>query len=373
MALQPNTITVCFDSLPDFRVERTKRHKLTDIVFITLCAVLCGFDGWEEIELFAKTKERWLRKFLELANGIPSHDTLRRVFMHLDPTAFQQCFTDWVNQMGVTTAGKVIAVDGKTVRGSRSPAKGKSAIHMVSAWLSDNDMVLGQLKVADKSNEITAIPALLETLVVEGATVTIDAMGCQRTIAQQLIDQKADYVFGLKGNQGNLHEEVREIFALAEGRGFINFQHSLNEHVDAGHGRIEERACYALSSDHIETARDWAGVRSVAMVRSRRWQGEKSQTETRYYLSSLEPEAKCIADAVRQHWSIENGLHWCLDVGFREDDCRVHAGYAAENLSVIRHMAINLLKANKRQKGGIERKRKLAALDDSYLEAILFE
>lgn len=371
MDLQPNSISRSFDQLEDFRIERTKRHKLIDIVFISLCATLCGYEGWEEIELFAKVKADWLGKFLELPNGIPSHDTIRRVFMHLDPSAFHRCFSGWVEGLGLPLGNQVVAIDGKTIRGSRCSAKGKSAIHMVSAWACDHETVLGQIKVDDKSNEITAIPDLLETLMLEGSVVTIDAMGCQKTIARQIIDQKADYLFGLKGNQGKLREEVQDFFHTAQAQGFLQLPYSDHNEVDAGHGRIEERHCFAVSCDYIEAAHGWCGAKSVVMLNSRRWIRNELQTETRYYLSSLPPDAERIAPAIRSHWSIENSLHWCLDVGFNEDACGIYAGNAAENLSTLRHFAINLVKADKKRKGGIARKRKLAAIDDGYLETLL--
>lgn len=372
MELQANSISRVFEKLEDFRVERSKRHKLIDIIFIALCATLCGYDGWEEMELFAQAKITWLRQYLELPNGIPSHDTFRRIFMHLDPSAFRQCFHEWVKELSLPLANEVIAIDGKTARGSRCNAKGKSAIHTVSAWATEHQVVLGQVKVDDKSNEITAIPNLLDALLVEGSIITIDAMGCQKNIAKQIIDKKGDYVFGLKGNQGKLQDEVNDFFQTAQDYSFLNVNHTEYSNVDSGHGRVEQRSCVAVSANYIGAAKDWDGAQSVFMINSQRWVNNHLQTETRYYLSSLPPDAKSVESVIRRHWSIENSLHWCLDVGFREDACRIHSGYAAENLCVLRHLAINLLKSDQTKKGGIARKRKLMAIDNLYLESLLF-
>jgi len=369
---EDNTIAACFDKLPEFRVERTRRHKLIDTVFISLCATICGFDGWEEIELFAKSKESWFRRFLELPNGIPSHDTIRRIFMHIDPEAFRQCFSDWVASLGISLEGHQIAIDGKTLRGSRSKAKGKQAIHMVSAWVDEHNLVIGQQKTEEKSNEITAIPKLLEQLVIKNTVISIDAMGCQTAIARQIIDQDEHYVFGLKGNQGTLHEQVADFFETAKAHDFYKVEYDDSQSVSGEHGRIEERHCVAISSDYIDASSRWSGIQSAVAVYSNQLIGGEEHRDVRYFISSLPPVADHLSGIIRRHWGIENGLHWSLDVGFREDDCRIHSGYAAENLAILRHMALHLIKRDTTMKGGIARKRKLAGVDEKYLESILF-
>jgi predicted transposase YbfD/YdcC len=359
-----------FGDLPDPRVIGRCNYKLIEIIVIAICAVLSGAEGWEDIEEFGQSKEAWLRQFLDLDNGIPSHDTFRRVFSLLDGAAFQERFIGWVEGVFSITRGQVVAIDGKTVRGSQDEGSGKNALHLVSAWASANGVLLGQRKVDDKSNEITAIPALLEQLYVAGCVVTIDAMGCQTDIASTIIDQQADYVLALKGNQGQLHADVQEWFAWAKQSNFNQMPHSVAQTVNKGHGRIEIRRCYALSDPRaFEVIRHhdgWAGLQSIVMVERERHDDGHIQHETAYFISSLPADAKLLLHAVRAHWSVENTFHWTLDVTFREDDARLRVGHSAENFAVLRHIAFNLLKRHP-AKLSLKRKRYKAALDDQFL------
>jgi predicted transposase YbfD/YdcC len=332
--------------------------------------VLCGAEGWEDIEEFGQNKAVWLRQFLELKHGIPSHDTFRRVFSLLDAEAFQARFLRWVEGVFTIQRGQVIALDGKTVRGSAEPGKGKKALHLVSAWASANGVLLGQRKVDEKSNEITAIPALLEALYVAGCIVTIDAMGCQKAIAQTIRDRQADYVLALKGNQGHLYEDVREWFHWAQARAFKDMTYDFWQTPNKGHGRLEIRRCWALSDPQaFETLRHhegWAGLQSLVMVQRERRINGQTQTETAYFISSLPADARLLLHATRAHWSVENTFHWTLDVTFREDAARLRSGDSAENFAVLRHVAFNLLKRHP-AKLSLKRKRFRAALDDRFL------
>ena len=371
----PASILEHFGDLDDPRVERTRWHKLIDIVAITLCAVICGADNWVEIALFGESKEEWFRTWLELPNGIPSHDTFGRVFARLDPVEFGRCFSSWVQAIQEASHGQVIAVDGKTVRGSKDTAGGKSAIHLVSAWASANQLVLGQVKVDEKSNEITAIPQLLKALDLSGCIVTIDAMGTQTAIAEQIVTQEADYVLNVKANQGQLHEDLQDLFTTAEHYGFRDVPHTYAHTLDADHGRIERRECFAISDPKclacIGGAAHWQGLRSLAMVRRHRRVKDKESVETVYYISSLEADAATLLSASRTHWSIENPMHWTLDVTFREDACRVRKGNAPQNLAIVRRLALNLLKQDKSTKASIRGKRLKAGWVNAYLLHLL--
>lgn len=364
-----------FNDLEDPRMERSKHHQLLDIIAIAICGVICGADSWVDLELFGRSKEEWLKRFLSLPNGIPSHDTFGRVFALLDPAKFAQCFTSWVKAVSQLTQGQVIAIDGKALRRSHDRANGKSAIHMVSAWASANHLVLGQLKVDDKSNEITAIPELLEVLELSGCIVTIDAMGCQKDIARQIVEQGADYVLALKENQGQLYREVTDTFKSGLGSAFEGLQHDFYQTVGKGHGRIETRQCWVVSEpevlEYLNEKGAWAGLSSVAMVRSKRVVGDEESVESRYYLSSLQGEARQLLEATRTHWEIENCVHWVLDIAFNEDDSRVRQGHAPQNLAVVRHLALNLLKMEQTSKGGVKARRKRAGWDEDYLLKVL--
>jgi len=361
-----------FASIPDPRILRKTHHKLVDVIVITLCAVIAGADEWVEISAFGKEKEQWFKTFLELRNGIPSHDTFGRVFSLLDPDKFGKCFVSWVRSAFPMSDHDVIAVDGKTARRSHDRANGKSAIHMVSAWAARNRLILGQVKTENKSNEITAIPELLATLDVKDCIVTIDAMGCQKDIAKQIVDQGADYILSLKGNQGNLHKEVELLFEDAKKNDFKDLSHEIHTSVDGGHGRVETRRCTVIADeDWFEEKSKWKKLTTFGMVESKREMGDETTQETRYFISSLPCDAKRFAEAVRDHWSVENSLHWCLDISFREDDCRIRKGHAPENLAIIRRFALSLIKRDPLRKIGVKATRKRAGWSNDYLQHLL--
>lgn len=363
---------VSFVGLPDPRSDRGIRHKLVDVVVIALCGALCGVDNAQELEEFGKAKEKWFRTFLELPHGIPSQDTFLRVFALLDPDAFRQAFIAWVEGLRQPADGKVLAIDGKTLRRSFSLAEGKLRIHMVSAYLSEAGLVLASLKTDAKSNEITAIPKLLAMLNINGITVTTDAMGCQRKIAQQIIEQGGDYMLQVADNHPTLHSELKLLF---EGLDPQEPTVSTRETVDKGHGRLEERT-YVHSTDvgwFAERDR-WAGLASFAAATSRRTDliTGKVSLDTRYYICSYTtPDASRAGRAIRFHWGIENGLHWVLDMAFDEDRARCRTGHAAETFSIVRHVALNLLKQEKTRKGGIALRRKACGWDHDYLLRVI--
>ncbi len=374
MKLKPRiTIESHFSNIDDPRIERRKLHKLIDIITISICAVICGADTWEDIELFGESKQEWLKKFLELPNGIPSHDTFSRVFARINPEQFQNSFINWIQSISKLTNQEIIAIDGKTLRGSYDTSNDKAAIHMVSAWASANCLVLGQVKVNEKSNEITAIPELLKVLCLHGCIVTIDAIGCQKEIVNQIVEQGGDYVISLKKNQNTLYERVDSLFKSAISNQVQGFDKSEFRQDELGHGRQEIRQCVVLSNiqDLIDPENKWSNLKSIVMINSWRTENEKTTLETRYFISSLPNNAELLAQGVRTHWSIENKLHWVLDVQFNEDSSRIRKDNAPQNLAILRHIALNLLNQDKTVKAGVKRKRNKAGWDNEYLEKIL--
>ena len=361
-----------FETLEDPRTAYLVEHPLLDIMALTICAVICGAESWKDIEAYGHSKLEWLKTFLSLPNGIPSHDTIARVFALLEPTQLQTCFVSWVKSIAELSLGEVVSLDGKSARHSYDKGASKGAIHMVSAWASENQLVLGQVKVADKSNEITAIPKLLSILDVSGCIVTIDAMGAQTEIAKQIIDQGADYVLSLKGNQGNLHKDVEQLFDWASKTNFKDIEHEAYQTIDKGHGRIEIRRYWLLGNvEHLEGAQRWEGLKRVGMIESeRRINGQPPTSERRYYLVSLDGGVERFAYASRGHWGIENKLHWSLDVVFHEDDSRIRKGHAPENMTVIRKIALNLL-AKESSQGSKKGKRLKAGWDNDFLIRVL--
>lgn len=359
-----------FLSITDPRLDRKKRHSLHDVLMISVCAMLCGAETFVDMEDFGEAKEEWFKSFLELPNGIPSHDTFGRVFAFLDPKEFQSAFTEWTTSLRAAVDEEIVAMDGKALR--RSIAKGSGPVHMVSAWAAQNRLVLGQVKVDEKSNEITAIPELLRRLQLKGCIVTIDAMGCQKDIAHQIADAGAEYCLALKANHGTLHGEVKNFMEDAQACGFEGVKHDFFRSEEKGHGREELRRYWITEDvDWLHGHEEWKNLRSVGMVESTRRIGEQVSTECRFFLTSLPADAERFARAVREHWAIENSLHWTLDVSFNEDQCRVRAGYAAENLALLRHLTLNLLRQDTQKKRGIKGKQKNAGWDHKYLLSLL--
>ena len=362
-----------FSSLQDPRIERGKAHQLIDIVVLAICAVVCGAEGWKTIEEFGHTKLDWLRHYVPLANGIPAHDTIARVLSRISAHGFERCFASWVSACAPVTQGEVVAIDGKTARRSHDRRSRKSALHLVSAWATSNGVVLGQRKTEAHSNEIEAIPKLLEVLDLKGCIVTVDAIGCQEEIAAKLVEQKADYVLTVKANQGSLHEEVREFFDTALAHSFRGVKHDYHEEVDKGHGRLEVRRYWVSpmlgTLSHPER---WKGLKAIGMVEAERRVGEQVSVERRYYICSFYRGAEEFGRAVRAHWGIENSLHWVLDVSFREDESRIRRGEAAQNFAILRRMALNLLKRETSLKKGVKQKRLKAGWDEAYLAKVLF-
>lgn len=360
--------------VPDPRMARTQRHELLDILVIALCAVIGGADHWTEVVEFGQAKQQWFAGFLKLPNGIPSHDTFARVFRLINTEALEQTCHQWLRSVAGRVQG-VVAIDGKSVRGARDGKK--HPLHIVSAWSSQNSMLLGQVRTAEKSNEITAIPELLKLLDIEGCIVTIDAMGCQKAIAKDIIETGADYVLGLKTNHRHLCLSVASWLDKSLANGFAKQAHShyIDPTSPSNHGRIERREHWVIEVPaHLKrAAAPWAGLKTVAMVRRTRQVGDKISTEDSYYLSSLglSVGAQVLAKAVRSHWSVENELHWSLDVGFREDDCQVRKDNAPANLACVRRMALTQLKQETGKKLGIQGKRRRAGWDSAYLETVL--
>lgn len=359
-----------FDDLTDPRVDRTKLHSLPKVIFLTIVGVLSGAESWVEIEEVSQMRSDWLGKHIDLSTGIPSHDTFGNVFARLDPDEFEDCFLRWVNDLAQISEGEVIAIDGKTLRGSYDKTHSKAAVHMVSAWANANRLVIGQQRTSAKSNEITAIPGLLQLLSLHGAIVTIDAMGCQKEIAEQIISQEADYILALKTNQPALHEQVEHLFNIQP-------PDETDEQVDAGHGRVETRKCTLINDfKWLEEAEEWAGLRSIAKIERTRYDKSEGTTTTQvaYYISSLHAGAAKINQAVRAHWGIENSLHWCMDMVFSEDSNRTRNGHSAQNLSLVKKIAMNLLRSESSpnyKKASLRVKLKRCGWSHQYLEVVL--
>ncbi|CCE24945.1 ISAs1 family transposase [Methylotuvimicrobium alcaliphilum] len=360
-----------FSNVTDPRIERKKLHQLMDIIVLTVCASLSGAEGWEAIEEFGHNKLDWLRQFVPLKNGIPSHDCLAYVISRLSPKEFQRCFIDWVNAIREVIPDEVIAIDGKTARRSHDRKRGQNPLHMVSAWGCANGLVLGQEATEEKSNEITAIPKLLALLELKGCIVTIDAMGCQRTIAEQIVDQGGDYCLGLKGNQGELHEAVEDFFNTAKQANFNHVEYAYHEEIDNDHGRLETRRYWITEAlCTLPKTELWKELRSIGFVERECHIGDKVTIEQRCFINSIKADAQLFARAVRHHWGIENQLHWRLDVVFREDDNRIRKGNAAAIMTTIRHICVNLFQQEE-SKLSMKKKRLKAAWNDRYRAKLL--
>jgi predicted transposase YbfD/YdcC len=363
-----------FGNIEDPRRQAGLRHQLIEVIFIAICAIIAGADDWVAIERFGQAKKSWFQKFLVLKHGIPSHDTFGDVFSVLDPEQFAEAFIGWM-QMIATVSG-VIALDGKTIRRSFDKALGTSAIHMVSAWSAANRLVLGQVKVDDKSNEITALPRLLELLVIKGCLVTIDAMGCQTEIAAQIVAQGGDYLLAVKKNQKHLFEDVAHLFKHAVPDNFQAEGFDAARTVDKQHGRLEIRQCQCISEpewlDYLRARHSWQGLQSVVKIGTERQIGGKKSRETRYYLCSRAASAAELLEGVRAHWGVENNVHWVLDVVFAEDANRTRTGHGQQNLATMRRIAINMLNQEQSRKASLKGKRQLAGWDESYLERVVF-
>lgn len=363
-----------FKNLEDPRTDNhNRRHELHDILVITILGAICGADTWTEICEFGEAKYAWLKTFLNLPNGIPSHDTFGRIFSLLNPELFSTCFMNWIESLSIDVSKEIIAIDGKTLRGSHNRKKNQKALHLVSAWAIESRMMLGQVKTEEKSNEIEAIPRLLKMLDIKGSIVTIDAMGCQKEIAKQIIDQDGDYVLSLKENQGSLYKDVESIFEKGELIKFKKILHRRKIEKVHNHGRWEKRRYTLISArDDLHFSLRWPGLKGIGILETKRIVNNVAEYSKRYFLSSLEYEnIDDFMKAVRQHWHIEINLHWTLDVSFKEDLNRVRIGHAAENLATVRRIALNLLKQERTHKRGINCKRKTAGWDHQYLMKVL--
>jgi len=359
-------------TMPDPRQAGKVAHKLHDILVIVVCATLAGLEHFTHVEDYAKSNETWFGSFLDLPNGTPSHDTFGKVLGALDPDEFEKRIQLWFHALAGSTEGKHIAIDGKTLRHSFDTASGKAAIHMVNAYVHENHAVFGQIKTDEKSNEITAIPQLLEMLQIKDATVTLDAMGCQRDIAEQIVEKKGQYVMAVKGNQGSLHDDIQTYLEDAIANGFVG-EHDVYEYTEKGHGRIETRRCWTCRDvGWLAGRHDWPGLSSIAAVECKRTVNGETSVERRYFISSHSGRcAQKIACLVRNHWRVENQVHWTLDVCFAEDSCRVRAANAAENLARLRRIALMLLRSENTCKLGIKGKRAKAGYQRDYLLKVL--
>jgi predicted transposase YbfD/YdcC len=366
--LKPTTkLKTIFGQIPDFRRSHKQLYDLESILLIGIISVICGADSWNEMESYANSKEEFLRTFLDLPNGIPSHDTFNRVFSNIDSNQFEKYFIQWVSGLAQLQPREIIAIDGKTIKGAKAGGK-KSPVHMVSAWANDNNLVLGQVKVTEKSNEITAIPKLLEVLSIANTIVTIDAMGCQTEIAKAIINKDADYILAVKENQSQLLQDIKDEFRFGE-----NIETSISQGLD--HGRIEARKCSIIHNfKFIKNSNKWGELTSIIKIESKREfkNSEKPiQNATRYYISSIRASSQDFQKAIRSHWSIENKLHWTLDVAFSEDASRKRKGNSTQNFSILNKIALNLLKNEKSTKTGVKSRRLKAGWDNHYLIKVL--
>jgi len=367
------TISKAFGELTDPRINRNLRHPLINIITISICAIICGCDDFCSIEEYGNSKAEWFKSFLDLEHGIPSHDTFSDVLNRLKPKEFAQAFTQWVSQLG-NLKDDIVSIDGKTMRGTLDKASGASAIHLVSAWSAKNNFCFGQVKVDEKSNEITAIPLLLDLLDIEGATITMDAMGCQFAIADKIVDAQADYVLALKGNQGEFHDDIKLFLESNLASEFKKTTHTVSKIMTGDHGRIEQRNVWLTTDVRWLTKRHprWKSIKGIAIVDStREVQGKVSREQRLYITSHEDKDANFIADVIRSHWFVENKLHWQLDVSFNEDKNRSRSGYAAENFSMMNKIALNLLKNEKSIKVGVKTKRLKAGWDEAYMMKVL--
>lgn len=368
------TLFECLSKMQDPRVERVRKHELSDIMVIAICAIICGADGWTQVEEFGLCKQQWFESFLSLPNGIPSHDTFGRVFSRLCPDSFEKCFLEWVNSMAKKSSGRLIAIDGKTMRRSVDYASNKAAVHMVNAWCDTNNMVLGQIATETKSNEITAIPKLLELLDLDGAVVTTDAMGCQKEIAKSVVESNGDYILQLKGNQGDFYQNAVSLFDECINNDIYNIQWTVASETDGGHGRIEERTLRAVSNVGFLNSekKNWTALKSLICVEAKRTIAEETTVQKRYYISSLPSDNPAnLLKNIRGHWGVENSLHWCLDISFADDDRRIRKGYGAENFARLSRIALNLLKQQTKHKVGIKTKRLCCGWNEKYLYRVL--
>jgi predicted transposase YbfD/YdcC len=364
-----------FADVNDPRRDQGKRHLLSDMLPLTICAVVSGANTWVEIEEFGESKREWLETFLTLPHGIPSHDTLRDVFARLNPAELEAGFQRWVSSVATAITDAQIHIDGKVLRGSGDTPSGKKPLHLVSAWVSELHLMLGQVKTEDKSNEITAIPELLKLLVIEGALVTIDALGTQTDIAEQIVQQGGDYLLAVKGNHKTMLQDMDDLFTGCDEVEFVNVPHERAETVNKGHGRIEIRRCHTLSNpqylDYVRRQADWKDLTTLVRIQRERRLNDQLTTETAYFISSRAASAAYFLEAVRAHWAIENQLHWSLDVTFREDHNQTCTGFAAENLALIRRLALMLLKRESSVKVGLQAKRLRAGWHNDYLLKVL--
>ena len=363
-----------FTDIKDPRVKRTKKHLLKDILVIAILAIITGAEGWEDIENYGYAKEQWLSEFLELPHGIPSDETFRRVFERINPIALSEGLTKWVQQLIPSLEQKIVPIDGKCLRGSYDREQGIKALHLVTAWVAEQNLTLGQIKVEDHSNEITAIPALLELIDIQGAVITIDAMGTQTEIVRLIRAQKADYVLALKTNHPTLHQEVKNWFDKARTLNFEGITVSHDRRIEKGHHRIEKRLVWAVPLSEfggLYKQGQWSGLQTIVMVERTRHLWNKVTHEVQFYLSSLPADAQNLGNAIRTHWGIENQVHWTLDVTFNEDHCRIHSCHSPRNLALLRRMALNALNQEKSLKRSLRQKMKRAAMNNDYMMTVL--